>query len=82
MSHIPIDLVDPLTSSSLPLLLPVSWFDNVGEFHIVGMRCPHKRYLRGGKRYHLLLFLPRKFSLLVNMCEKFVLACLSRQISG
>ena len=26
--------------------------------------------------------LPRKFSLLVNMYEKFVLACLSRHISG
>ena len=35
MSHIPVDLVDPLTSNSFPLLLPVSWFDNVGEFYIM-----------------------------------------------
>ena len=80
MSHI-LTLVDPSKSNSFPLFLPVSWFDNVGMFHIVGIMCPHQRYLRGGKRYTLLL-LPSKFSLLVNTYEKFVLVCLSHQISG
>ena len=82
MSHIPIDFGRPFDIEFFPLLLPVSWFDNVGVFHIVGMRCPHQRYLRGGKKVSLAPLLPRKFSLLVNMYEKFVLACLSRQISG
>ena len=52
MSHIPIDFGRPFDIE----LFPVSWSDNAGVFRIVGMRCPHQRYLRGGKRYPLLLF--------------------------
>ena len=71
MAHIP-TLVVPLASNSFPLLLPVSWCDNVGVFHIVGMRCPHQRYLRGGKG---ITFSSTKkcFPLLVNIYDKFVL---------
>ena len=64
MSHIPIDFGRILPPP--PLLLSVSWCDNVGVFHIVGMR-----YIR--------IFVVEKG---IPLYEKFVLACLSRQISG
>ena len=41
--------------------IPIDFGQHVGVFHIVTMRCPHQRYLRGGKRYPLLLFYQENF---------------------
>ena len=57
MSHIPINFDRPFDIE----FLPVSLSDNVGVFQIVGMSCPHQRYLRGGKRYPSLLFYQEMF---------------------
>ena len=62
MSHILIDFGRILFLSS-----PVSWCDNVGVFHIVGMSYPHLLYLRGGKRYSLLLFYQE--TRMINLCR-------------
>ena len=67
-----------LRSNSFPLILPVSWCDNVGVSHYWN-EVSTSTVSSWWKKVSLL---PRNVSLLVNMYEKFVLACLSRQISG
>ena len=69
MSHIPIDFGRPFDIEFFSPPLPCFWFDNVSVFHIVGMRCLHQRYLRGGKRYPLLLFYQEIFPARKHVCE-------------
>ena len=61
MSHIRIDFGRPFDIEFFPLLLLVSWCDNVRVFHIVGVRCPHQRYLRDGKGTHCSSFTKKFF---------------------
>ena len=83
MSHIPIDFGRPFDIELFSPPLTCFLVLNVGVFHIVGMSCPHQRSIPSWwKKVSLASLLPRNVSLLVSVYEKFVLAYLSRQISG
>ena len=78
MSHIPIGFGRPF---DIEFLFPSSYLFRLRVSHCWN-EVSTSTVSSWWEKVSIATLLPRNISLLVNMYEKFVLACLSRQISG